>query len=83
MQGQEEEKYMNGSEKSTHAQMYRLLDKSVKTGGVPHTHTAGLEVDYRTPDEIFLSPQTDSGRGLTTGKTQNKHFHTCNIDSVM
>lgn len=55
---------MDGSVKSTHARMYQLLDKSVETGGLPHTRTARLELDYRTPEAIFLSPRTDSGKRL-------------------
>ena len=39
------------------------------------TRAAGLGVDYRTPEEIFLSPQTVSGRGLTTAEPQDKHLH--------
>lgn len=62
----------------THAHTHQLLDKWVKRGESV-THAAGLGVDYRTPEEIFLSPQTDSGRGLTTAKPQDKHLHiSCN-----
>ena len=39
------------------------------------THTAGLGVDYRTPEEISYSAQTDSERGLTTTEPQTKHLH--------
>lgn len=35
---------------------------------------AGFRVDYRTAEEIFLSPQTVGGRGLTTAEPQNKHL---------
>lgn len=38
------------------------------------THTAGHGVDYRTPEEIFLSPQTVSGRGLTTAEPPEQTF---------
>lgn len=45
---------------------------------------AGLRVDYRTPEEIFLSPETVVGRGLTTAEPQNKHLQcSCKIHKEM
>lgn len=68
------ERCMGDGEQSTHAHthIYTVYicewkqEESV-------THMAGLRVDYRTPEEIFLSPQTVSGGGLTTAEPQNKH----------
>lgn len=73
------EKCMCDGEQSTHTYIFGCWISEWKQEESV-THMAGLRVDYRTPEEIFLSHQTVSGRGLTTAEPQNKHLHcSCNI----
>lgn len=74
--GGEVEKCMCGRGRSTLAHTHiQACWISEWKWGESVTHAARLGVDYRTPGEIFLSPQTDSERGLTISKPQNKHLH--------